>query len=79
MTLRISTLALFLATTAHAEVKLPAIISDHMVLQRDFAAPVWGTATPLSVCHAWSKTAPWANLFNLDGLPAQSFRTDDWK
>jgi len=36
------------ATTprASAEVKLPAIISDHMVLQADAAALVWGTASP---------------------------------
>jgi len=26
--------------------KLPAIFSDNMVLQRNFAAPIWGTATP---------------------------------
>lgn len=31
---------------AHADVKLPAFFSDHMVLQRDIAAPVWGTAAP---------------------------------
>ena len=29
-----------------AELKLPAIFSDHMVLQRDVPVPVWGTATP---------------------------------
>jgi len=31
---------------ARAEVKLPALISDHMVLQRRAGAPVWGTAKP---------------------------------
>jgi sialate O-acetylesterase len=31
---------------ARAEVKLPAIFSDHMVLQRDARVPVWGTAAP---------------------------------
>jgi sialate O-acetylesterase len=31
---------------ARADVKLPAIFSDHMVLQRDEAAPVWGWADP---------------------------------
>jgi len=30
----------------HGAVALPAIFSDHMVLQRDLAAPVWGTAEP---------------------------------
>jgi sialate O-acetylesterase len=29
-----------------AEVKLPAVFGDHMVLQRDTAAPVWGWAEP---------------------------------
>ena len=29
---------------ALADVKVPPVFSDHMVLQRDLAAPVWGTA-----------------------------------
>lgn len=33
-----------LGVTAHAEVKLPAIFGDHMVLQRDTFTAVWGTA-----------------------------------
>lgn len=37
---------LFLPLLAHAEIKLPAFIADHMVLQRDTAVPVWGWATP---------------------------------
>ncbi len=32
------------ALSARADVKLPAIFSDHMVLQRDARVPVWGTA-----------------------------------
>lgn len=39
-------LTLLLAVTARADVKLPAIFGDHMVLQRDTAVPVWGTAAP---------------------------------
>jgi sialate O-acetylesterase len=31
-------------STVLADVKLPPVFSDHMVLQRDLAAPVWGTA-----------------------------------
>ena len=31
---------------AQAEVKLPSFFTDHMVLQRDIPAPVWGTAAP---------------------------------
>ncbi len=34
---------------------------------------------PVAVRYAWSSNAPWANLFNKDGLPAQTFRTDEWK
>jgi sialate O-acetylesterase len=31
---------------ANADVRLPAIFSDHMVLQRELAVPVWGWAEP---------------------------------
>ncbi len=34
---------------------------------------------PVAVRYAWSRNISWANLFNKDGLPAQTFRTDDWK
>ena len=34
------------ALPAAAEVKLPPILSDHMVLQADMPVPVWGTAKP---------------------------------
>lgn len=33
---------------------------------------------PASVRYAWSEQFPWANLFNKDGLPALTFRTDKW-
>lgn len=33
---------------------------------------------PVAVRYAWSKYIKWANLFNQDGLPALTFRTDDW-
>lgn len=32
--------------TGRTEAKLPALFSDHMVLQRDMEVPVWGTASP---------------------------------
>jgi len=35
-----------LATVAAADVKLPAVISDHMVLQQAMKAPIWGWAEP---------------------------------
>lgn len=34
------------ACAARADVKLPAIFGDHMVLQRDASVPVWGWAEP---------------------------------
>ena len=44
-------LALFVSSFAiphssFAEVRLPSIFTDHMVLQRDKAVPVWGKAAP---------------------------------
>lgn len=42
--LLLSCLAVF--TTAHAAVRLPAIFTDHMVLQRGMPVPVWGKADP---------------------------------
>ena len=36
----------FLASPAEADVSLPAIFSDHMVLQCDMTAPIWGWAQP---------------------------------
>ncbi len=39
-------LALLLATRAHADIRLPALIGDGMVLQRDSKIPVWGWADP---------------------------------
>ncbi len=34
------------ASLGHADVKLPSLISDNMVLQRDIRIPIWGTAAP---------------------------------
>jgi sialate O-acetylesterase len=41
-----ATLLLLGATSAMAEVKVANIFNDHMVLQREVALPVWGTAEP---------------------------------
>jgi sialate O-acetylesterase len=35
-------------------------------------------AAPEAVRYAWAGYPAWANLFNKDGLPALSFRTDNW-
>ena len=37
---------LVLSISAHADVKLPSIFSDHMVLQKNVAMPIWGWADP---------------------------------
>jgi len=34
--------AVMLALTAHAELSLPGVFGDNMVLQREQAVPVWG-------------------------------------
>ena len=36
----------WVAAVAVADVKLPAVISSHMVLQREMSVPIWGTAAP---------------------------------
>jgi sialate O-acetylesterase len=40
---------------------------------------VGGLAHPVAVRYAWADDAGEANLFNIDGFPAGSFRTDHWK
>ena len=39
-------LLILLASPVFAELRLPALVSDHMVLQRDVGAPIWGWAVP---------------------------------
>ena len=49
-----------------------AIIENNTVTVHSFDVP-----TPVAVRYGWSNTAT-PNLFNIEGLPASSFRTDDW-
>ncbi|MFM8620013.1 MAG: sialate O-acetylesterase [Opitutaceae bacterium] len=44
--LTVSTVLLANVAALRADVRLPAIFSDHLVLQRDVAVPVWGWADP---------------------------------
>lgn len=37
---------LFIGAISHAQVKLPPILSDHMVLQQNHPVRIWGTASP---------------------------------
>lgn len=47
LTMKLTTLlALTIAASANAAISLPATFSDHMMLQADAAAPVWGWAAP---------------------------------
>src|SRR5690606_11614533 len=51
---------LLLVLTGISQVKLPAIFSDHMVLQCDSEVPVWGTAGPgkkVTLQPSWTKAA----------------------
>jgi sialate O-acetylesterase len=35
-------------------------------------------STPVAVRYCWTDNPPEVNLYNLEGLPASPFRTDDW-
>src|SRR5215475_7985339 len=71
-------LSLLLAPALQAELKLPAIISDHMVLQQNLANPLWGWDTPgtqVTVVFAGQTKSTQAGsdgkwVVKLDPLPA---------
>ena len=50
-----------------------ARIDGEAVVVRSDAVP-----EPAAVRYAWALQPEWANLFNKQGLPALTFRTDDW-
>jgi len=41
-----ASMGLVIPTSTTADVKLPPVLSSHMVLQRDMPLPIWGTAAP---------------------------------
>ena len=65
---------------AHAELRLPAIVGDHMVLQRDQADPIWGWDNPgtnVTVEFAGQKKSAKAGAdgkwtVQLDAMPANA-------
>lgn len=71
---------LMLATVSQATVKLPSVFTDHMVLQRDKPAPVWGKAEPgeeVTVEFAGQKKTTKAGadgrwMVELDAMPANA-------
>jgi sialate O-acetylesterase len=60
-------LACFIVNVS-AQVKMPAIFSDNMVLQREMNLPVWGTAKPQSTIEV-----------ELAGIKAFAYTTEDGK
>lgn len=44
--LRVCAVVVLFSASSRAEIKLPAILSDHMVLQSGNQVPIWGMATP---------------------------------
>jgi sialate O-acetylesterase len=45
-TVAAAAIALFAASPLRADVKLPAVLADHMVLQQEMPVPIWGMADP---------------------------------
>ena len=62
----VAALALAATSAVHAEIKLNALFTDHMVLQRGQSDPVWGTAAPGKTLYA-----------AVDGRPAAEARVGD--
>ncbi len=89
VTMRITTWLLVLSGavlpfTANADVTLPRIFGDHMVLQRDGTVPIWGTAAPgevITVTAGKIKGTATAGgdgkwIVKLAGLPASTVPID---
>jgi hypothetical protein len=74
---------LLVCSQSKAEVRLPSLISDGMVLQRHPAnaqvtgdvEQVWkdAVARPAAVRYAWANNPEGCNLYNQAGLPAAPF------
>ena len=53
-----------------AEVRLPAVIGDNMVLHRCAEAPIWGWAAPgeeIKVVGSWDQNTSWGTVADRDG------------
>jgi hypothetical protein len=72
----ITTVVLFLLPVfLEANVVLPILLSDGMILQRDTKIIVWcdEIKDPIFVRYAWADNPEGANLYNIEGLPASPF------
>jgi hypothetical protein len=58
---------LLISQAALCQIRLPFLISDGMVLQRNADVKIWG----------WADNPEGANLYNKEGLPASPFGTDE--
>jgi sialate O-acetylesterase len=66
----ITILLLIAVNSASAELRLPALIADHMVLQQQMAVPIWGWADPgeqVTVSASWSLSKPVSSAADIDG------------
>ncbi len=86
---------IIITLTTFADVRMPAIFSENMVLQHDTAVSVWGWANAKidgDTIVVWNDKIvkpvavryawadnPICNLYNKANLPALPFRTDDWQ
>jgi len=64
LTTSITAAALLMTQAAVAELRTPAFVGDHMVIQRDMEAPLWGWADPgdtVTVSLAWQTHRTTAN------------------
>lgn len=71
---------LFFVTGISAQIQMSPLFSDDMILQRESQVSLWGSATPnenVTVQSSWNNYLK-GNLYNTQGLPASSFRSDSW-
>src|ERR1700761_3051308 len=53
--------------STHANIKLPALIGDHMVLQRDKPIPIWGYAKPGEIIQIKFAGRAYQTITNTEG------------
>lgn len=66
----LSTISLLLNSTAVADVSLPSIISDNMVLQQQAYVPIWGYADPaekITIESSWHVDEKYTTVADTDG------------
>ncbi|HSI78700.1 MAG TPA: hypothetical protein VK957_22590, partial [Lunatimonas sp.] len=65
----LASILLLLVFQVHAELKLPKVFADHMVLQRELDIPIWG----------WADSREWVNVeFNGKKYRVRAERDGTW-